>query len=81
MNTNPAPDIASPCIRNCCLNQDDICLGCSRSLNEILQWGNASNALRKQILEQVAQRKILGRTINAERKPSDHSTHATDNRK
>jgi predicted Fe-S protein YdhL (DUF1289 family) len=58
MNTHYEPDIASPCIRNCCLDQDDICLGCSRSLNEILQWGNASAALRLQILEQVAERKI-----------------------
>jgi predicted Fe-S protein YdhL (DUF1289 family) len=58
MNTHSEPDIASPCIRNCCLDQDDICLGCSRSLNEILQWGNASAALRLQILEQVAERKI-----------------------
>ncbi|MGZ8185918.1 MAG: DUF1289 domain-containing protein [Methylobacter sp.] len=35
MNSNP-DRIASPCIRNCCLNNDDICLGCFRSLHEII---------------------------------------------
>ncbi|WP_239649575.1 DUF1289 domain-containing protein [Methylocucumis oryzae] len=23
--------IDSPCVRNCCLNNDDVCLGCFRS--------------------------------------------------
>lgn len=35
--------IASPCIRNCCLNEKDICLGCFRSIDEILIWGTASD--------------------------------------
>ncbi|MGB0915594.1 MAG: DUF1289 domain-containing protein, partial [Crocinitomicaceae bacterium] len=26
-------DIKSPCIRNCCLNQKDICVGCFRHIN------------------------------------------------
>ena len=34
--------IASPCIRNCCLNEKDICLGCFRSIDEILMWGSGS---------------------------------------
>lgn len=40
---------ASPCICNCCLNEQDICLGCFRSLNEITEWSQASD-LRKQII-------------------------------
>lgn len=57
MNSTFKPDIASPCIRNCCLDQEDICLGCARSINEILQWGNANTELRLQILQQVEKRK------------------------
>lgn len=36
-------NITSPCIRNCCLNENDICLGCFRSIDEILIWGTASD--------------------------------------
>lgn len=28
----------SPCIRKCTLDADDICMGCYRSLREILDW-------------------------------------------
>ncbi len=35
--------IASPCVRNCCLNEEDVCLGCFRHIDEILAWGTATN--------------------------------------
>jgi predicted Fe-S protein YdhL (DUF1289 family) len=31
----------SPCVRNCCLDQDNICLGCYRSVAEICAWAAA----------------------------------------
>ena len=34
---------ASPCVRNCCLDQDDVCMGCFRSITEICQWHEASD--------------------------------------
>ncbi len=46
-----------PCVRNCCLNDDDICLGCFRSLNEITHWNVASNQERMIILQSARQRK------------------------
>ncbi|WP_019529614.1 DUF1289 domain-containing protein [Dasania marina] len=49
--------IASPCIRNCCLNHKDICIGCLRSLDEILLWGKASEQQKVDILKTVTQRK------------------------
>ncbi|WP_339673094.1 DUF1289 domain-containing protein [Dasania marina] len=48
---------ASPCIRNCCLNHKDICIGCLRSLDEILLWGKANEQQKADILKTVAQRK------------------------
>lgn len=51
------PTIASPCVRNCCLNEEDICLGCFRSLNEIVGWYEAGNAARHIILLDAEQRK------------------------
>lgn len=51
--------IASPCVRNCCLNEDDVCLGCFRSLAEILQWSEADDALRQRFLCNAAQRREI----------------------
>ncbi len=53
------PDKNSPCVRNCCLDEDDICLGCFRSIDEILQWGSAGEELRQQILSRVKERRSL----------------------
>ncbi|TNF55429.1 MAG: DUF1289 domain-containing protein [Burkholderiales bacterium] len=46
----------SPCVRNCCLDQNDICLGCGRSIEEITRWGNASAEEKQEILEKARQR-------------------------
>lgn len=42
--------VTSPCVRNCCLNEDDICLGCFRSLDEICRWGGATLQEKQEIL-------------------------------
>jgi predicted Fe-S protein YdhL (DUF1289 family) len=47
----------SPCIRNCCLNEDDICLGCYRSLDEILIWSQANDIKKREILMKSQERK------------------------
>ncbi|WP_372874814.1 DUF1289 domain-containing protein [Pseudomonas sp.] len=55
-----APLLASPCVRRCCLDECDICLGCGRSLNEILDWGSADTA-RRQAICQAAQARLSQR--------------------
>ncbi|WP_333606644.1 DUF1289 domain-containing protein [Arsukibacterium sp.] len=42
--------VESPCVRNCCLDQADYCLGCGRSYQDILAWHQADNQARQQIL-------------------------------
>jgi uncharacterized protein len=49
--------VASPCRRQCCLDEHDVCLGCGRSLSEILEWGKADGARRREIC-QAAQRRL-----------------------
>jgi predicted Fe-S protein YdhL (DUF1289 family) len=44
MNASPPDPLASPCVRNCCLDEDDVCMGCGRSLEEIVAWSAASDA-------------------------------------
>jgi predicted Fe-S protein YdhL (DUF1289 family) len=47
----PPSDVPSPCVRNCCLDDDDVCIGCGRALAEIVAWGTADDAQRRAILE------------------------------
>ncbi|NOR80633.1 MAG: DUF1289 domain-containing protein [Methyloprofundus sp.] len=49
----------SPCIRNCCLNEEDVCLGCFRLLDEITGWAYTSEAEKLKILSHAAQRKSI----------------------
>ncbi len=53
---NDINSIESPCIRNCCLNENDICLGCYCSLSEITDWGQAGSNRRHVILLNAKQR-------------------------
>ena len=43
--------IQSPCIGNCCLDDDLTCLGCFRSLDEIKEWGLVDDHRRRVILQ------------------------------
>ncbi|MGZ8162965.1 MAG: DUF1289 domain-containing protein [Methylobacter sp.] len=56
MNSN-RDRVASPCIRNCCLNNDDICLGCFRSLHEIINWTQVDKETLQQFLNNAEQRR------------------------
>ena len=63
MNTSTVP---SPCVRNCCLDEHDVCMGCGRSLDEIRAWGEAGDVERNHILERAAGRR-------AEREARQHA--------
>jgi len=47
----------SPCVRNCCLDEDDICMGCFRSLTEITQWTLVDDETRVSFLKNCESRK------------------------
>jgi predicted Fe-S protein YdhL (DUF1289 family) len=49
--STPLDSLASPCVRNCCLDDDNVCLGCGRSLDEIVSWSGAADAEKRAILE------------------------------
>jgi len=55
-------DINKPCIRKCCLNEDEVCLGCFRTFNDMLVWNKASNQDKKEMLEKAEMRKKNMRT-------------------
>jgi predicted Fe-S protein YdhL (DUF1289 family) len=55
---NPTPAVQSPCIRNCCLDDKDMCLGCFRTLDEILIWSAASPEQQIDIVRACSKRKL-----------------------
>ncbi|MFV0448374.1 MAG: DUF1289 domain-containing protein [Vibrio sp.] len=57
MSRNNKPS-GSPCIRQCCLDEQDICVGCFRTINEIIHWNASSDAEKIQIIERCKQRKV-----------------------
>jgi uncharacterized protein len=48
--------VESPCVRNCCLDDNDICVGCYRSLAEITRWSLVDDNARLQIRAAAAAR-------------------------
>jgi uncharacterized protein len=56
MSIAPPDPLASPCVRNCCLDEDNVCMGCGRSLQEIVTWSSASPADKAAILERSRER-------------------------
>jgi uncharacterized protein len=48
--------VASPCVDICRLDAQGLCVGCRRTLEEIAEWSRASEARRREILRNLAER-------------------------
>ncbi len=46
----------SPCISVCVLDDDDICLGCYRTADEITDWTMSTDAQKREILRKARER-------------------------
>jgi len=46
-------------VRHCCLDDDDVCLGCFRSLEEIKAWTLVDDRRRTEILQRATRRREL----------------------
>lgn len=49
--------IKSPCIRHCCLDAEDVCVGCYRTITEIMDWQKSTQSEKLDILAKCASRK------------------------
>lgn len=56
---------ASPCVRNCCLDDSLVCVGCFRSLEEIKEWGLVDRHRRRIILRNAAERSAAHRATTS----------------
>lgn len=43
--------VASPCVHVCALDEEDICIGCQRNVDEITRWSRMQNDERRQVLQ------------------------------
>ena len=48
--------VKSPCIEVCSLNDNDVCIGCYRTANEIIEWFSANDQRKQEILAAVSER-------------------------
>lgn len=61
--SSPAPgasasaSVASPCVRRCTLDEGDVCVGCGRTLDDIRQWREMTEAERADCVARAAQRR------------------------
>ncbi|WP_199611078.1 DUF1289 domain-containing protein [Flocculibacter collagenilyticus] len=51
--------VSSPCVSCCKLDENDICMGCYRSMNEIANWSQSNDEYKLQVLEHVKEREHL----------------------
>ena len=56
MNDAKQP-VKSPCIEVCSLDNEEICIGCYRTADEIIEWFSAPNERKREILSEIDQRR------------------------
>jgi predicted Fe-S protein YdhL (DUF1289 family) len=50
--------VPSPCVDICRLDAQGLCIGCRRTLGEIAEWSQASDARRLEILSALKVRRL-----------------------
>jgi hypothetical protein len=53
---NPERPVASPCVHVCALDEEDVCIGCQRTVAEITRWSLMDNNERRAVLGQCHER-------------------------
>lgn len=56
LTMNDEKAVRSPCVHVCALDEQDICLGCQRTADEITRWGRMDNAERRVVLQRCLER-------------------------
>ncbi|WP_338522152.1 DUF1289 domain-containing protein [Pseudomonas batumici] len=54
--SNVSAAVPSPCVSLCRLDEQKICIGCFRHVEDIREWRSADDARRRVICEQARQR-------------------------
>ncbi|WP_426143830.1 DUF1289 domain-containing protein [Pseudomonas sp. DWP3-1-2] len=57
--SNVSPAVASPCISLCRLDEQKVCLGCFRHVEDIREWRSADDERRRQICAGAQARRVM----------------------
>ena len=55
--SNVSPAVPSPCISVCRLDEQKVCTGCGRHVEDIREWRAATDERRREIVRQADQRR------------------------
>ena len=47
------PPISTPCIHTCALDREGVCMGCRRTVDEIVRWREMGEAERLRLMNEV----------------------------
>ncbi len=59
------PTVEVPCIRKCCLNDEDICLGCFRTFEDMKVWRSLTREEKVTVLHLAKKRESEAKEIRA----------------
>ncbi len=45
--------VRSPCVSNCKLDENEICGGCFRTLDEVIFWSSSTNEEKQAIIDRI----------------------------
>ncbi|SBS31455.1 hypothetical protein MSP8887_01635 [Marinomonas spartinae] len=62
--SRPKPQVKSPCVNICLLNEEDICVGCYRSGREISLWGGMNKASQLAVMKKVREREARSKLVS-----------------
>ena len=57
--SNVSSAVPSPCINLCRLDEQKVCLGCFRHVEDIREWRSADDQRRRLIVAQAERRKVV----------------------
>ncbi|MCB5160667.1 DUF1289 domain-containing protein [Marinomonas algarum] len=57
------PQMTSPCVSICLLNDDDVCVGCYRTGQEISVWGRLDYDAQYEIMKKVREREAKSQLV------------------
>ncbi|MGB0899254.1 MAG: DUF1289 domain-containing protein [Psychrobium sp.] len=57
--------VRSPCIANCKLDDEEVCQGCFRTLDEIINWSTSSNIQKQAVIDRVTPLQIANRALKS----------------
>ncbi|MEO4046120.1 DUF1289 domain-containing protein [Pseudomonas sp. CAU 1711] len=62
--------VKSPCVSICALDEQDLCIGCQRTADEITRWGRMSNDERREVLARCVERtRVAGQFLQQPARP------------